>query len=216
MYTLSGWSRKTQEDIYDYFQLKKVPLHPNPRLTTYVFFDDAQDTYSDNDLWNNFFKDVESTNFRVVLFCSYGSPASRVVDVIHPKGTPTKLRNAARMSLRPSDDNPGLLLSHEEYKKVLDLWKPRVYLDSELQELIYGWTEGHVGAVSGILHSISNKARHISSLLNNLEPVVNFAAPKTHEKGQCSRCSNLLLQPPSSQDDEFPRWRCFRSWTSRR
>ena len=73
---ISTWKRQPQEDIFEYFQQRKVPLRPKPRLTTYVFFDDAQDTYSDNDLWNTFLKDVESTNFRVVLFCSYGSPAA--------------------------------------------------------------------------------------------------------------------------------------------
>ena len=82
-------------------------------------------------------------------------------------------------SPRPSDDNPGLFLSLEEYKEVVERWDPAIRIDSELHKLIYGWTEGHVGAVVGILHTISIKARQFryAFSLDCSNPVMDFVAP---------------------------------------
>jgi hypothetical protein len=192
IYTLSSWHRTPDETLFDYFRSKEAPFPRRPRLTTYVFFDDAQETYEDNDLWNTFLKDVEATNFRVVLFCNYGSPTNQVVT--HPKGTPTRLRHAARVSLRPSDDGaPGLLLSPEEYEDVICHYH-EASIEFELRDLIFGWTAGHVGAVTDILHAISNKARsfRFAACLTYFNLVANFTAPHNSKEGHTPERSTLL------------------------
>jgi hypothetical protein len=154
-YVTKGWDRlKLGINVDAYLQLK-FPTYPNPTTITYLLFNDAQDTYEDEDLWNGFLKDIRGMNWHVVLFCSYGSPEGHVVE--HTRGTPLNLRNSARMSLRPQDEIPGLLLTRDEYNDVVRRLEDPVNLDQELHDLIFYWTEGHVGAVEDMFEMISHK-----------------------------------------------------------
>ena len=125
---------------------------------TYILFDNAQDTYWDTELWEDFFKDHQQrrNGYRIILFCSYGSASKRIFDYNHRT---IVVRPKARVSLRrttvDSDYEPvGLLLSREEFDDVVDR-SAVVLLAPDLQDFIFDSTNGHVGAVMGILEALS-------------------------------------------------------------
>ncbi len=140
------------------------PAFPRSRRDNiaYLLFDEAQDSYEDGFLWNDFFKGVGDrgySHYRVILFCSYGSPSSR--PVLYRIGTLLELTNAARISLWPrkgSEGSIGLLLNRSEFDEVVSRFEPRLNLHSDLLDLIFEWTVGHVGAVIRMLEVISGKA----------------------------------------------------------
>ena len=133
--------------------------HAFPRRDglAYLLFDEGQDSYEDHFFWNGFFKGVVDglySHYRVVLFCSYGSPSSRPVP--HHIGTPLVLRDAARISLWPQEPGSvGILLNRPEFDEVVSLFDRPVDLHPDLLDLIFEWTVGHVGAVVEMLRVIS-------------------------------------------------------------
>jgi len=87
---------------------KKLPAHQ----AYYLLFDEAQDSYWDYDLWNEYLKTIQGSgsNAHVILFCSYGSPA--LMPNVYNGGTPLSIEPDARVSLQPSGPNDvGLLLT---------------------------------------------------------------------------------------------------------
>ena len=89
----------------------EFPWQRKPNLA-FILFDDGQDTYDDLLLWNSFIKEVCEglyPQYRVILFCSYGSPSSRPLE--YKIGTSPTLAEAARISLWPGQSPIGLLLN---------------------------------------------------------------------------------------------------------
>ena len=135
------------------------PSFPRQDGLAYLLFDEGQDSYEDDILWNNFFKGVVDGGFscyRVILFCSYGSPSS--CPVPHHIGSPLVLREAARISLWPqqgSEGSIGILLNRSEFEEVVSLFERPLNLHPDLLDLIFEWTVGHVGAVVEMLRVIS-------------------------------------------------------------
>ena len=138
------------------------PAYPNPRLLTSLLFDEAQDSYEDEFLWGYFLKGVQDglfNEYRVILFCSYGSPSSR--PVYHRRGgTPLVLADEARVSLRPTERSLGLLLSRVEFDEVVARREPKLNLHPDLLDRILNWTTGHVGAIVQLLDIISSQVSH--------------------------------------------------------
>jgi hypothetical protein len=145
------------------------------RITTYPFdlaehnyllFDNAHLTYWDTELWEVFFKDTVQSGSgpMVVLFCSYGSPGVEDDDAT----TPLRFSACSRVSLRPLCNHEyhppiSLLFTPIEFKETLQrfLGKDQVplVLDEELQNILSEWTDGHAGAVSGLLSKMSDAVR---------------------------------------------------------
>jgi len=97
---------------------ESVDPDPQPKVPTYLLFDEGQDSYGDQLFWNVFLKDLSSdSNYYAILFCRYGSPS--VSPVFYPKGTPPILRDAARVSLWPTAKSVGLLLTRSEFNEVV-------------------------------------------------------------------------------------------------
>lgn len=97
--------------------------------------------------------------YRVVLFCSYGSPSSH--PVCHDIGTPLSLHHAARISLMPREGSEGwigMLLTRSKFDEVVSQFKYPLNLHPDLLDIILGWPVGHVGAVVEMLHIISSEA----------------------------------------------------------
>jgi len=122
---------------------------------TYLLFDEGQHTYRDVLLWNEFFKSYASfDNYRVIIFCSYGSAMIRPVN--YDGGAPMNLHPRSRVSLVPNTEledgfEPiGLLFSRTEFDEVVER-KTEQALDRDLQDQIFWWTKGHAGAVTAIL-----------------------------------------------------------------
>jgi hypothetical protein len=138
------------------------PAFPSGDDLTYLLFDEGQESYQDQSLWNDFFKrvcDRDYNHYRVVLFCSYGSPSSH--PVCHDIGTPLSLHHAARISLWPREGlegSIGMLLTRSEFDEVVSRFKYPLNLHPDVLEMIFGWTVGHVGAVIEMLHIISSQA----------------------------------------------------------
>jgi hypothetical protein len=135
------------------------PAYPQPGVPKFLLFDEGQDTYEDEYLWNTFFKRVHDGlfHYHVILFCSYGSPSTS--PVTYRIGTPPRLRSAARVSLWQEKDSVGLLLNPTEFNEVVARYSDRpdrhVKLDPKLRAHFYNLTGGHVGALVELLYLIS-------------------------------------------------------------
>ncbi len=128
----------------------------------YFLFDEAQESYWDQQLWNTIFKATSdhATNYRIILFCSYGSPSRFPNDYRLRGGTPFVLCRDARISLQlPPGSQVGLLLTRVEYQGVLENFEQKILFDEDLETAIYEWTGGHVGAVVSVLLFISKHVR---------------------------------------------------------
>jgi hypothetical protein len=160
VYSKHSWPKDVpQLDSALVARLREVdPAFARNRGLVFLLFDEAQDSYRDELLWNDFFKGVADGNYptyRVILFCSYGSPSSRPVD--YHIGTPLVLSDAARISLWPTEGSIGILLDRSEFDEVVLLFERPLNLHADLQNSIFHWTAGHVGAVVELLRVISNQ-----------------------------------------------------------
>ncbi len=150
----SGLSLKERLRLVD----PAYPRHQRDGIA-YLLFDEGQETYEDQSLWNDFFKRVSDGGYglyHVILFCNYGSPSSRPVR--HRIGTPLALRREARISLWPREGlegSIGLLLNRSEFDEVVSRFGRPLNLHPDILDVIFDWTVGHVGAVIEMLHVIS-------------------------------------------------------------
>ena len=94
-------------------------------------------------------------HYRVIMFCSYGSPSSRIVS--YDIGSPPILRKTSRISLWPvAGKSPiGILLPRFEFMEVASKAEGKLNLHPDLLDLIFIWTVGHVGAVVELLRILS-------------------------------------------------------------
>lgn len=165
--TQSSWSKPENAIQTDAALIRRIrdvdPLFPRSTGLAFLLFDEAQDSYEDAVLWNTFFKGVSGglyAHYRVILFCSYGSPSSRPVR--HRIGAPLALRNAARIGLWPRDRSIGILFKRSEFDEVVSRFNRPLNLHPDLQDLIFEWTTGHAGAVVEILRLISYQVSSLS------------------------------------------------------
>jgi hypothetical protein len=124
----------------------------------YLLFDEGQDTYDDSALWNGFFKSItESSSYRIVVFCSFGSPSAQTNI---KSGMPDKVHDRQRLQLLPTKDFPyGLFLTRAEFDDMITLSGILIKLADEVCDSIFAWTRGHVGSVEYFLSSIRHKVR---------------------------------------------------------
>jgi len=132
----------------------------------WLFFDDAQDTYWDVELWTGLFKEVMSNGFRtkvrIVCFAAFGSPSYR--NNLNRHGTPEKISAAACMGLFPTESvNHALLFTKEEFDGFMEQCEQLVrqgsgdafgwpMLDDDLKSYIFTTSNGHIGAIIGLLN----------------------------------------------------------------
>lgn len=138
-------------------RLREMDPELNPQnVPVILLFDEGQDSYGDAYLWNYFFKGIGDrlfSNYYAVIFCSYGSPTSRIGPCF--VGTPPVLREAARISLWPTERSIGLLLDRSEFQEVVALFDRPLRLHPDFEDRIFNWTAGHVGAIVELLRMIS-------------------------------------------------------------
>lgn len=174
---------------------ERIKALPSTRpANTYLLWDNGQDTYWDGELWEQLFKTrVQGREGPlVVLFCSYGSPTYRPVTYDH--GTPLILGRSARISLRPDtgqlqNHTPvGLLLSRLEFQEVVERFRggdhtaPR--LDSDLQDMLFDWTLGHVGAVIDLLVLLTRKVHTLTCFSNTARTARTSRTARNYEKAE--------------------------------
>ena len=195
----STWPKKPeQSDSALTKRLKHVdPLYPRSDGLAFFLLDEGQDSFEDDILWNTFFKGVSDGRhdcYRVILFCSYGSPSSR--PVLHHIGAPLVLRDAARVSLWPNEGSIGILLNRSEFDEVVSLYERPQNLHPDLQDLIFDWTVGHVGAVIEMLHVISYQ---VSPSSENSYSCLLTLFPReyqTHEVERSSQWKPFMPETP--------------------
>ncbi|BCR89602.1 ATP-binding protein [Aspergillus chevalieri] len=138
---------------------------------TVILVDEAQKTYSDTVLWNTIFKARQKSfcvyNFRLCLFCSYGSPGTGPDQTFF---TPVTLFNKQRISLTPQSlpgsPSIGLFYSKEEFKDVvsrlirfLSKQKEKFNFDEDALDYIFVLSGGHPGAVESLVNVIFENYR---------------------------------------------------------
>jgi len=156
--SLHSWRRIQSDQLIDQRLREIDPAFPRQGSLCFLLFDQGQDSYSDNLLWNSFIKEVGDGKYpyyRVIMFCRYGSPTARVVS--YDIGTPPSLRDAARISLWPvaGKTSIGLLLPRSEFMEVVSRSERKLNLHCDLLDLIFIWTGGYVGAVVELLYVLS-------------------------------------------------------------
>ena len=162
------------------------PAYPRPTVLTFLLFDEGQDSYGDHVLWNVFLKGVHGGNYfnyRVILFCSYGSPSVRPVS--YEMGKPPYLRDAARVSLWPTKASIGLLLNLSEFNEVVARYKRKLNLHPDVLDLFFDLTGGHVGAVVELLYIVSQKV--IISLRTRTSSILLTISSRALQKSEKER-----------------------------
>ena len=153
VYRIENWPREDERSVDAKLAEREITLSGS----TFLLFDEGQNTYHDKSLWNTLFKDP-LPNIRIVIFCSYGSPSNRVKLEVETS-TPNKLHDRQKLQLKPTPDFPfGLLLTREDFDDMVrrtDITLIR--LSDEVCTSIFEWTGGHVGLVEYFLVSIKNK-----------------------------------------------------------
>ena len=182
-------------------RLKKNILgYLNFTTTTYLIFDNGEDTYWDTYLWETFFKSQQFTGaYQIILFCGYGSAGTQPLS--YPNGTPLKLDPKARVSLICHDESAdefgsiGLFLSRTEFDEVVQrAHEFSLHLDSSFKDLIFSWTGGHAGAVADILR-MTKTAVSFSNLFKS--PNLFFI---WQSGTKCQTCWHVARQRTLSQN----------------
>ncbi len=118
---------------------------------TYFTFDEAQVSYEDASLWNEFFKNLSIYNNQfAIAFASYGSPTSHLTI----RGTPIYVNDSQRVTLRPIDsgdgfDAVGLLFPRMEFDDLVSkrFSSSEYFFDKSFFDGVFLLTGGHVGAI---------------------------------------------------------------------
>ena len=133
---------------------------------TVFIFDEAQITYGDSDLWNNFFKSIHDYPLcRAIIFASYGSPTTRFTI----QGLLILIHDRKRVTLRAiqHDDNlpaAGVLFTRKEFNDLVAVMypSPEYVFDASFFDSLFNLTEGHVGAIVDFMRVIlSDDVRRI-------------------------------------------------------
>ena len=144
-----------------------------------ILVDEAQKTYGDDTLWNTImkgYKDACGINFKLCLFCSFGSPASGPDMTFF---TPETILNSQRISLTPQNQRGsppiGLFYSKDEFYDVVSRsltyrYTEKFNFDGQALDYIFALTNGHPGAVHSMLDVLYEVCdMHISSSILCIE-----------------------------------------------
>jgi len=113
------------------------PQQYGTKLMTFLIVDEAQGSYSDHNFWE-FIKSIHPFSYyRVILFCSYGSPSTNFSDI----KTPMFIAEHQRISLQPVHHDwfmpVGLLLQQNEYDDLVERWSLTSKLGGPLRQTIF-------------------------------------------------------------------------------
>lgn len=117
-----GWSSKEGDNRSDRWKRhlqNQGWVETNP---TVLIFDEAQISYNDGNLWNNFLKSINHyPHCRTIIFTSYGSPTTQIIII---QGTPMIIPDEQRVTLRAiqhSDNLPpaGLFFDRIEFNDLV-------------------------------------------------------------------------------------------------
>ncbi|PYH94808.1 hypothetical protein BO71DRAFT_352744 [Aspergillus ellipticus CBS 707.79] len=157
------------ETAWDGLKRKLHQKYPgcNPRdifaPKTVLLVDEAQGSYSDEMFWNQVVKERMDgflhEGFHICFFCSYGSPYTCVEAQFY---TPATFHPEQRITLtpQPTSDSPGigLFFNQTEFEDAVARrirhFTEYFTLHREAKEYLFALTNGHPGAVDGVLSYI--------------------------------------------------------------
>jgi hypothetical protein len=129
----------------------------------WLLIDNAQTSYSDEDLWAVFLKPIPG-HYRVVMFASQRPLGLGAVDII---GTPIIIPSYLQMGLRPTENGlpdaihiPGLYFLQEEFTQIARR-RDLPVLEPDISTWVFETSSGHIGAIDSILKSIEAVAVRI-------------------------------------------------------
>ncbi|KAL3480195.1 hypothetical protein BJX99DRAFT_254788 [Aspergillus californicus] len=175
IHTLTGWNRTDVESAggWKWHLAQKTGQHGDNWLQhpAYLLIDDAQETYWDEELWSGFFNNVNfASSSCIVLFTSFCLPDSGSSGLFERKSTavPMALSPAQQISfcagyhVITSPWTPiGLQLSQSEAEAlVLTHASPFTFLSEGLKISIFQDSNGHIGALITMVHTILQGAVH--------------------------------------------------------
>ena len=141
---------------------------------TVFIIDEAQQTYIHTNFWLEFIKERSGSRWgtKVCLFASYGSPTTGPVD--YPDNSaPVYLGFPQRVGITPSlvDTGPqfGLFYTMDEFEDVLkrhnEYSTTPLPLSAEAKLYLFRMTNGHPGAVDGLIGLLQMVLYHLAGCL---------------------------------------------------
>ncbi|BDD61460.1 hypothetical protein MAP00_006504 [Monascus purpureus] len=174
IYVLSGWKMESvcSANGWAAYLEKQTGIHGRCWLTHrgYLFLDEAQQSFWDDELWADLFKAVEpASQVYIVLFMSYGSPTRGFTGFEQEKyvKTPMVFGAEQQISLRPDENvtwpwRPvGLLLDADEANEVVERYAQtiipncRPILTQDLKQEFFRSSNGHVGLITSLTHVLN-------------------------------------------------------------
>ncbi|OJJ47655.1 hypothetical protein ASPZODRAFT_165779, partial [Penicilliopsis zonata CBS 506.65] len=176
VFFLKTWGRDLDgfcignETAWDGLERKLQHYYPHHNLAdffapkTLLLIDEAQKSYSDEIFWNQIIKErldhLVPRDIRICLFCSYGSPFTGVEThdytpaIFHPGQCVT-------FTPQPIEGSPriGLFFTRSEFddnvfRRIQYLYTEEFTLHKEASDYLFSLTNGHPGAVDGMLSYI--------------------------------------------------------------
>jgi hypothetical protein len=168
---ISTWTYDADDLRYDRWgrHLKEIQSWVQENRTVFIF-DEAQVTYDDSNLWNDFFKNItQYSHCRAIVFTSYGIPTTKIY--IRPF-IPMIIPDHQRVTLRPiqhtiMDELPaaGLFFTRKEFDNLVSAKypSPQYWFDTSFFDTLFDITEGHVGATIDFIQVVlADEVRYIS------------------------------------------------------
>ena len=155
---VSGWKDADVKESKGWGPFLKTQNNWSEDENTVFVFDEAQLSYTDGALWNDFFKCMHDyDNRRAITFASYGNASS----IFSIDDTPFFSADEARVSLLPisHEDNlpaAGLFFTRAEFDELVSTHYPTTeYLfHPSFLDKVFGITEGHVGAMRDFMNIV--------------------------------------------------------------
>ncbi|KAL5480169.1 hypothetical protein ACEPAI_1439 [Sanghuangporus weigelae] len=152
---LRGWDRQVNQSWETYLYGANSDA---ARRTIIIIMDEAQSSYSDEDLWFGFFKNLGNyQGLYAIGFASYESELS----CLDSFGTPFYIPARQKIILQHIDHNDGngvagLLFTRKEFFDMLHQWYQdgTHAIDDALLDVLFEVTRGHIGAIIDFLQMI--------------------------------------------------------------
>lgn len=189
VYIISGWEKNQVGSANDWaaYLENRTGIHGRSWLTHrgYLFIDEAQQSYWDDQLWADLFKAIEPiSQAHIILFMSYGSPTRGFTGFDQEKyvKTPMNFSPDQQISLRPNKNTDwpwkpvSLLLDEDEANEVVERYAPafisncKPILTPDFKQGLFLASNGHVGLITSLI-SLLTSAQEISDIVRRCQPL---------------------------------------------
>lgn len=186
VYVISGWKEdavRSAKGWAAYLQ-NKTGIDGRDWITHcgYLFIDEAQQSYWDDELWADLFKAIEpGSQAYIILFTSYCSPTRDFMGFDPEKHVKTQMILALNSRYRSGQTKIlcglpiGLLLDEDEANEVVERYAPIFIpncgsiLTQDLKQGLFLTSNGHVGLITSLIHLLSSVQVSLDPNVERLE-----------------------------------------------